>query len=107
MLDSHAFLKALAIVLCIAAVTTVLFQRLHLPVVLGYVLAGMLVGPYLPGLPAPVRVERAVIETLSEFGVILLMFSIGLEFSLRKLARVGPTAGLVMIIEVSFMLWLG
>ncbi len=103
-MDAHIFLKALAMVLGIAAVTTVLFHRLRLPVVLGYVLAGMIVGPYLP---IPLYADRTVVETLSELGVILLMFSLGLEFSLRKLVRVGATSGLVMIIEVSVMLWLG
>jgi len=44
-MQQHDFLSALALVLCVAAVTTVLFQRLHQPVVLGYVLAGMLVDP--------------------------------------------------------------
>ena len=46
--DAHEFLQTLAIVLCAAAVTTVLFQRLQQPVVLGYLLAGMIVGPYVP-----------------------------------------------------------
>jgi len=103
-MDGQTFLKALATVLSVAAVITVLFQRLRLPVVLGYVLAGILVSPYIP---IPLVADRAVITTLSELGVILLMFSLGLEFSLRKLVRVGPTAGIVMAIEVSFMLWLG
>ncbi len=104
MLDAHIFLRALALVLGIAAVTTVLFHRLRLPVVLGYVLAGIIVGPYMP---IPLYADRTVVQTLSELGVILLMFSLGLEFSLRKLVRVGGSAGLVMIIEVSVMLWLG
>ncbi|MFO0579379.1 MAG: cation:proton antiporter [Polyangia bacterium] len=104
MLDPHAFLSALATVLCAAAVITVVFHRLRLPVVLGYVLAGMVVGPYLP---VPLTADQAVVKTLSELGVTLLMFSLGLEFSLRKLVRVGPTSGLIVLIEVSFMLWLG
>jgi CPA2 family monovalent cation:H+ antiporter-2 len=88
----------------VAAVTTVLFQRLRLPVVLGYVLAGLLVGPHLAtSLPA----DRAVVETLSELGMVLLMFSLGLEFSVRRLAAVGPTAGLAALIQSSLMLWLG
>ncbi len=103
-MDAHSFLKALATVLCVAGVTTVLFHRLRLPVVLGYVLAGMVVGPYVP---IPIDADHTIVSTLSELGVILLMFSLGLEFSIRKLVRVGPTAGLVMIIEVSCMLWLG
>lgn len=104
MLDAHAFLKALATVLCVAAVTTIVFHRLRLPVVLGYVIAGIVVGPYLP---IPLVADHRIVQTLSELGVILLMFSLGLEFSLRKLVRVGPTAGLVTVIEVSVMLWLG
>lgn len=98
------FLRDLAIVLCTAAVTTVLFQRLRLPVVLGYVLAGMIVGPHIP---IPLVADPQTVETLAELGVVLLMFSIGLEFSLRKLARVGGPALLIAAIEVSAMLWLG
>jgi len=98
------FLQALTVVLGVAAVTTVLFQRLHQPVVLGYVLAGLIVGPHLAlGLVA----DPAVVETLSELGVILLMFSLGLEFRFAKLAAVAPTAGLTALVETSLMTWLG
>ncbi len=103
-MDGHTFLKALATVICVAAVMTVLFARLRLPVVLGHVLAGLVVGPYIP---IPLVADTAVVKTLSELGVTLLMFSLGLDFSLRKLVRVGPTAGLIMIIEVSTMMGLG
>jgi CPA2 family monovalent cation:H+ antiporter-2 len=102
--DAHDFLKVLATVLCVAAVTTVVFQRLRQPVVLGYILAGLIVGPHVP---IPLVADRAIVQTLSELGVILLMFSLGLEFSLRKLARVGPTAGVTAGIQSSIMLWLG
>jgi CPA2 family monovalent cation:H+ antiporter-2 len=103
-MQQHDFLSALALVLCVAAVTTVLFQRLHQPVVLGYVLAGMLVGPHLA---VPVYADSDTIHTLSELGVILLMFSLGLEFSLRKFLKVGVTAGLTAVIETSVLIWLG
>ena len=102
--EAHHFLINLALVLCTAAVTTALFQRLHQPVVLGYLLAGAIVGPHTP---FPLFADEETIHTLSELGVILLMFSLGLEFSLAKLLRVGPTAGLVAVIECSLMLWLG
>lgn len=102
--DPHEFLKALMLVLCVAAVTTVLFQRLRQPVVLGYVLAGMIVGPHVP---IPLLADASTIQTLSELGVILLMFSLGLEFSLRKLFSLGATAGLTALIECSLMIWLG
>jgi len=101
---AHDLLKAIAVVLCVAAVTTVLFQRLRQPVVLGYILAGLIVGPYVP---IPLVADAGIVQTLSELGVILLMFSLGLEFSLRKLFAVGPTAGLTAIIQCSIMVWLG
>ncbi|NOK33200.1 potassium transporter [Corallococcus exercitus] len=102
--DAHAFLQALATVLCVAAVTTVLFQRLRQPVVLGYILAGFIIGPHVP---VPLVADPGIVQTLSELGVILLMFSLGLEFSLRKLFQVGPTAGLTAVIQCSVMVWLG
>ncbi|MDY7226654.1 cation:proton antiporter [Hyalangium rubrum] len=101
---AHEFLKALTLVLCVAAVTTVLFQRLRQPVVLGYIIAGLIVGPYIA---IPLFADMGVVQTLSEVGVILLMFSLGLEFSLRKLFSVGPTAGLTAVIQCSIMVWLG
>ncbi len=102
--DAHAFLVALTVVLCTAGVTTVLFHRLRLPVVLGYILAGLIVSP---SVPIPLLADRQIIQTLSELGVILLMFSLGLEFSLGRLIRVGPTAGVTAVIQSSIMIWLG
>jgi CPA2 family monovalent cation:H+ antiporter-2 len=58
-------------------------------------------------LPAQVSVDANIVRTLSELGVILLMFSLGLEFSLKKLARVAPMSGVIAVIECSLMLWLG
>jgi CPA2 family monovalent cation:H+ antiporter-2 len=101
---THEFLKAITVVLCVAAVTTVLFRKLRQPVVLGYILAGLIVGPHVP---IPLVADRPTIVVLSELGVILLMFALGLEFSVRKLMRVGPTAGLTAVIQSSIMLWLG
>lgn len=101
---AQEFLKTLAIVLGIAAATTVLFQRLRQPVVLGYILAGLIVGPHVP---VPLVADEATVHTLSELGVILLMFSLGLEFSLRRLIQVGPTAGITALIQCSLLGWLG
>jgi len=103
-MNAHVFLEALTIVLCTAGVTTLLFKRLRQPVVLGYIVAGLIVSPHVP---IPIVANKDVVHTLSELGVILLMFSLGLEFSLRKLFQVGPTAGLTAIIQSSFMVWLG
>ncbi|MDP1825705.1 MAG: cation:proton antiporter [Archangium sp.] len=103
-MQAHDFVKALAIVLGVAAVTTIVFQRLRQPVVLGYIIAGLIIGPHVP---IPLVADPGIVQTLSELGVILLMFSLGLEFSLRKLVKVGPTAGVTALIQASFMLWLG
>ena len=103
-MNAHDFLVALTIVLGVAAVTTVLFQRLKQPVVLGYILAGFLIGP---NFPFPLFADRRVVETLSEVGVILLMFSLGLEFSLGKLVKLATTAGLTALLQASLMMWLG
>ncbi|MGA2409453.1 MAG: cation:proton antiporter [Candidatus Binataceae bacterium] len=103
-LTTHSFLEDLALLLCVAAVTTVLFQALRQPVVVGYLVAGMIVGPHLP-IPIFVNPER--IEKLSELGVILLMFAIGLEFRVRSLMRLLPTAGFITAVQVGFLIWLG
>ena len=100
----NEFLQTLALVLCVAAVTTVLFQRLKQPVVLGYLLAGMIIGPHIP---IPLEAESRTVESLAELGVILLMFSLGIEFSLSKLFKVGATAAFVAVVQCSLMLWLG
>src|SRR5580704_15849186 len=97
-------LTELALIMCVAAVTTALFQRLKQPVVLGYLLAGMLVGPHLA---IPLFADETTARELSELGVVLLMFSLGLDFSLRKLIRVAPTAGVVAVIECSLMISVG
>src|SRR5574342_87423 len=97
-------LAGLAAVLGVAAVTTVVFQRLRQPVVLGYILAGLIVGPHVP---VPLVADLGVVQTLSELGVILLMFGLGLEFSLRKLVQVGPTSGITALVQSSIMVWLG
>ncbi|HEV2171107.1 MAG TPA: cation:proton antiporter, partial [Candidatus Binatus sp.] len=102
-LFTHTFLEDLAMVLCVAAVTTIVFQKIRQPVVVGYLIAGLIVGPHLPVLYA----DPERIHTLSELGVILLMFALGLEFSVRKLIRLGPTSGFITALQVAFMIWLG
>src|SRR6185436_1677506 len=97
-------LTDLALILCVAAVTTMVFQRLRQPVVLGYLLAGVVVGPHLP---VPLFVNEPLTHTMSELGVVLLMFSLGIEFSLRKLIKIAPTAGIVAVIQSSLLIELG
>ncbi|MEY2785614.1 MAG: hypothetical protein RL277_1824, partial [Planctomycetota bacterium] len=101
---SAPFLRDLALVLCVAAVTSLVFQRLRQPVVLGYLLAGLLLGPHLL---LPLVEDRQTLQTLSELGVTLLMYSLGLEFRLGKLKELGPSAAFVTLLEVGGMLLLG
>jgi monovalent cation:H+ antiporter-2, CPA2 family len=102
--DAHEFLRNLAMVLGVAAITTVIFQRLRQPVVFGYMLAGLIIGPHLA---IPLVADKAMVQTLSELGIIFLMFSLGLEFSLGRLASVAPTAGVAALLESSVVAWLG
>jgi CPA2 family monovalent cation:H+ antiporter-2 len=102
-LIANSFLEDLAIVLCVAAATTVIFHVLRQPVVVGYLVAGMVVGPYTPGL----FVDMSRIHGVSELGVILLMFALGLEFSIRRLLRLGPRAAFITAVQVGLMIWLG
>lgn len=95
----------LALILCAAGVFTVLFKRLRQPQVLGYLIAGFLVGPHFHLFPTVV--EEQDIRTWAEIGVIFLMFSLGLEFCFKKLARVGGSAGITAVVEVVGMLLLG
>src|SRR5215207_2801886 len=102
--DAHAFLQNLALVFSVAAITSIVFHRLRQPVVFGYLLAGMIVGPYIP---VPLVADQDTIRTLSELGVILLMFSLGLEFSLRRVVKIAGTSGLAALAETSVMFGLG
>lgn len=102
--EARTFLQDLALVFCVAAVVAVLFRRLRQPVVLGYLLAGVIVGPHVA---IPLFADTGRIHDLSELGVILVMFSIGLEFSVARFIRVLPTAGLTGLIQIGGMLWLG
>jgi CPA2 family monovalent cation:H+ antiporter-2 len=99
------FLQDLAIVMIVAGLVTVLFHRLKQPVVLGYIVAGIIIGPHTP--PFPLIADEETIRTLSELGVILLMFSLGLEFSLRKLREVGATALIAALSAIVLMVWAG
>src|SRR3954451_1786759 len=89
----------------VAGLVTVVFHRLKQPVVLGYILAGVIIGPHTP--PFPLIENEETIHTLSQLGVIFLMFSLGLEFSLRKLKDVGATAFIAATLAILVMALLG
>ena len=104
-MHSLEFLQDLAVVMVLAGIVTVVFNRLKQPVVLGYILAGFIIGPHTP--PYSLIHSEETINTLAELGVILLMFSLGLEFSLRKLRQVGGPALLAALLEIFAMGWVG
>lgn len=89
----------------IAALATLLFKKMGQPQVLGYLIAGFLVGPHVPFIPTVSDTDN--IKLWSEIGVIFLLFSLGLEFSFKKLFKVGGSAGFTAIFEVVFMVTLG
>ena len=95
----------LAIILGVAAIVTFVFQRIKQPVVLGYILAGFIVGPHTPSWLSISDLPN--ITTWAELGVIFLMFSLGLEFSFRRLAKVGISAGFTAIVQTTSMALLG
>ena len=80
----------LALILICAGVMTLVFKRLKQPLVLGYIVAGFLASPHVPLTPSVIDVAN--IHTWSEIGVIFLLFALGLEFSFKKLVKVGGTA---------------
>ncbi len=87
MQEIPALISDLATILVLAAITTLLCKKINLPSVLGYILAGFLVGPVVDFIPT--IHDMANIEVWSDIGVIFLMFGLGLEFSLHKMAEVG------------------
>ncbi len=95
----------LALILALAGVVTVVFKRLKQPLVLGYIVAGFLSSPHMPYIPSVMDGET--IEVWSQLGVIFLMFSIGLEFSFKKLFRAGPSPIFTSATVMGTMLLLG
>lgn len=100
-----ALISDLAIMLLTGGVVTILFKKINQPLVLGYIVAGFLIGPFMP-LFFTVG-EQAAIDVWSEIGIIILMFSLGLEFNLHKLTEVGGTAIVTALTEVAGMLLVG
>jgi len=95
----------LALILITAAIVTLIFKWLKQPLVLGYIVAGLLVGQHVSLVPTVSDEEN--IKVWSEIGVIFLLFSLGLEFSFKKLIKVGGASSITAIVEVIFMLLLG
>lgn len=95
----------LAIILIVAGVVTLLFKKMNRPVVLGYILAGLLVGPEVSFLPTVH--DKEAIQIWADIGVIFLLFGLGLEVNLKKLAEVGFGSGVTSLIQVLAMIGIG
>ena len=98
-------IEDLALILIAGAITTLLFRWIKQPLILGYILAGFLVGPHFKYLPTVSDIMN--VETWAEIGVIFLLFSLGLEFSFKKLMRVGGAASITAFVEIVFITSLG
>ncbi|MCA9715698.1 MAG: cation:proton antiporter, partial [Myxococcales bacterium] len=103
-MSAPSIVTDLAIVLGVAAVTGTIARALRQPPVLGYLLAGLIVGPYIP---IPLFADGERVHELAEFGVVLVMFAVGLEFSLGRVARVLPLAGVTALVQIGGMFWAG
>src|SRR5438093_272836 len=90
-------LRELVVLAGVSLVVVLLFQRLRLPAIIGFMVSGVVIGPGGFGL---VR-DTALVKTLAEFGVVLLLFMVGLEFSLADIRRLGRTALLAGALQVA------
>ncbi len=95
----------LALILIVAGVVTIIFKRLGQPLVLGYIVAGFLAGPHMPY--TPTVSDTASVETWSSIGVIFLMFTLGLEFSFKKIVKMGITPIVSACLVMVFMAGVG
>ena len=98
-------IKDLALISIYAAIVLLIFKKIKQPVVLGYILAGMLVGPHIPFLPTINDMEN--IHVWANIGVIFLLFSLGLEFSFKKIVNVGKSALITATANILFLLFVG
>ena len=101
-----ALLLDIALILMGAAVIAVIFTKLRMPLVIGYLLVGMILGPYVLGIDT-ISDYIEEVNFLANLGIILLMFSIGLEFNLKRLRRIGSFAILAGTIEILIMIVIG
>ena len=105
MAENLKLVSDLALILISAGVVTIIFKLLKQPLVLGYIVAGFLVGPHLHIFPTVTDV--AEVEVWSEIGIIFLLFALGLEFSFKKLFSVGSKAFVTALLEIVAMIAVG
>ncbi len=105
MIHLPVLIADLGLILAAAGVTTLLFKQIKQPLVLGYILAGLLVGPHIKIIPTVS--DHKSITIWGEIGVIFLLFSLGLEFSFKKLVKVGGSSSITAIVKVLFIILAG
>ncbi len=97
--------KDLALILMVAGIVTLIFKRLKQPLVLGYIVAGFLVSPHMPYIVSVV--DEADIKTWADIGVIFTLFSLGLDFSFKKIVKMGASPIIACVVIVFSMMMLG
>lgn len=98
-------IQDLALILIVASIVTLIFKRLKQPLVLGYIVAGFLVSPHMPYLASVV--EKEGIHEWADIGVMFLLFSLGLDFSFKKIVKMGAAPIIAAITIVASMMMLG
>ena len=101
----NTLLSDLALILIVAGIVTVIFKKLNQPVVLGYIVAGLLTGPYITFIPTVTDTQN--VEFWGKIGVIFLLFGLGLEFNFKKLKKVGGPGFITVFTEVVMMFCMG
>lgn len=94
----------LGVVLVVAAITGIIARRLGQPSVLGYLLAGLIVGPYIP---VPLFADPERMAELAEVGVVLVLLAVGLEFRVRRMLEILPVSGFTAVVQMSVLAWAG
>lgn len=105
MSELPSLVKDLALILVVAGIVTLVFKRLKQPLALGYIVAGFLVSPHMPYLMSVV--DKADIQTWADIGVIFLLFSLGLDFSVKKILRTGAAPVIAACTIIFCMMALG
>ena len=101
----HPLIIDLMLITIYAAITTLIFKKLKQPTVLGYVLAGIFAGPYFDLVPTVT--DKANLDLWADIGVVFLLFSLGLEFSFKKMLAVGKSAVITATLNIFLMLFVG
>ena len=97
--------KDLALILMVAGIVTLLFKKLKQPLVLGYIVAGFLVSPHMPYTMSVI--DDNDIQTWADIGVIFTLFSLGLDFSFKKIVKMGASPIISTVVIVFCMMMLG